>query len=314
MNLSPPCGGENRVCFVHEQMPRAQGTLSVMTPSATTFPLRALLAGAALLLLPHSPGERSTTFATAAAQAPDTAEKDAFQAAKDLGTADAWNAFLANYPKGFHADLARAYLKKLDAPKPVAPAAALNSARELSCGDASKLRSQEAKAAAKIRFVNESEATLVIQWIGYQGGLEEFGVLQPGADMVLDTFLTHPWIAAYEEGSCRQAFLPVAGESVARLRPESEISKAPVPKEPTQKSAPQRETVKPSKPSKPSKATVERRARASCIEMGMAYINGKCAPKTKAGRDKAAKNKTKACPAGMYRNPNGQCQPNETGG
>ena len=286
-----------------------------MPRSAKSFPLRAMLAGAALLLTPQVPGDRSMTFfAPASAQAPDAAEKDAFQAAKDLGTADAWNAFLANYPKGFHADLARAYLKKVDAPKPASPAAALNSAREVSCADARKLRSQEAKQAAKIRFVNEFAATLVIQWVGYQGGLEEYGVLQPGADMVLDTFVTHPWIAAYEEGSCRQAFLPTAGELVARLRPESEISKAAAPNEATHEPAPQRQTVKPSKPSKPSKATVERRARASCIEMGMAYINGKCAPKTKAGRDKAAKNKTKACPAGMYRNPNGQCQPNETGG
>ncbi len=42
-------------------------------------------------------------------------EKDAFEAAKELGTVAAWNAFLANYQTGFHADLARAYLKKLNA-------------------------------------------------------------------------------------------------------------------------------------------------------------------------------------------------------
>ncbi len=47
------------------------------------------------------------------AQASDAAEKEAFAAAKELGTADAWNAFLANYSTGFHADLARAYLKKV---------------------------------------------------------------------------------------------------------------------------------------------------------------------------------------------------------
>lgn len=41
-------------------------------------------------------------------------EKDAFEAAKELGTADAWNAFLSHYPQGFHADLARAYLRKLE--------------------------------------------------------------------------------------------------------------------------------------------------------------------------------------------------------
>lgn len=39
--------------------------------------------------------------------------KEAFDAAKELGTAEAWNAFLKSYPEGFHADLARAYLKKL---------------------------------------------------------------------------------------------------------------------------------------------------------------------------------------------------------
>jgi uncharacterized protein YecT (DUF1311 family) len=41
------------------------------------------------------------------------AEKDAFEAAKELGTVEAWDAFLSNYPTGFHADLARAYVKKL---------------------------------------------------------------------------------------------------------------------------------------------------------------------------------------------------------
>jgi hypothetical protein len=70
----------------------------------------ALLAAMALftsfdLPTPHLLG------ATAAAE--DIGSKEAFEAAKELGTADAWNAFLNNYPEGFHADLARAYLKKL---------------------------------------------------------------------------------------------------------------------------------------------------------------------------------------------------------
>ena len=42
-------------------------------------------------------------------------EKEAFEAAKALGTVEAWDAFLSNYPSGFHADLARAYLKTLSA-------------------------------------------------------------------------------------------------------------------------------------------------------------------------------------------------------
>jgi hypothetical protein len=36
------------------------------------------------------------------------AEKEAFESAKELGTVEAWEAFLANYSSGFRADLARA--------------------------------------------------------------------------------------------------------------------------------------------------------------------------------------------------------------
>ena len=43
----------------------------------------------------------------------DDGAKSAFEAAKELGTVEAWYAFLSNYPKGFYADLARAYVKKL---------------------------------------------------------------------------------------------------------------------------------------------------------------------------------------------------------
>ena len=49
----------------------------------------------------------------AMAQSAATLEKDAFEAAKALGTVEAWDAFLRNYQTGFHADLARAYVKKL---------------------------------------------------------------------------------------------------------------------------------------------------------------------------------------------------------
>ncbi len=39
--------------------------------------------------------------------------RQAFDAAKELGTVEAWNAFLKAFPDGFFADLARAYVKKL---------------------------------------------------------------------------------------------------------------------------------------------------------------------------------------------------------
>jgi hypothetical protein len=162
----------------------------------------------------------------------------------------------------------------------------------------------------KIRFVNESEATLIIQWIDFKGALKEYAELKPGAEVTQDTFASHPWIAAYQEGSCRQLFLPNGSMSVARLRPEKELKDAA---KDDDDERPAKKTEKKAD-DKPSKATVEKRAKAACVDMGMIYLNGKCAPKLKAERNKAAKNKTKACPAGTYRNPYGQCQPNETGG
>ncbi len=69
---------------------------------------------AALFSPAFGPGQKAGLSAgRALAEPAATDEKEAFEAAKELGTADAWNAFLANYSTGFRADLARAYLKKL---------------------------------------------------------------------------------------------------------------------------------------------------------------------------------------------------------
>lgn len=43
----------------------------------------------------------------------DVSAKEAFEAARTLGTVQAWNAFLKSYPAGFYSDLARAYVQKL---------------------------------------------------------------------------------------------------------------------------------------------------------------------------------------------------------
>lgn len=52
----------------------------------------------------------------------DMSEKEAFEAAKELNTLEGWEAFLTNYPNGFRADLARAYVKRLGNETPESPA------------------------------------------------------------------------------------------------------------------------------------------------------------------------------------------------
>jgi hypothetical protein len=58
--------------------------------------------------------DSGATSADAAQKKSEADVKAAFAGAKELGTADAWRAFLANYPDGFHADLARAFLKRAE--------------------------------------------------------------------------------------------------------------------------------------------------------------------------------------------------------
>ncbi len=295
------------------------------TPAVNLIVLWGLAIGA-ILTLPMAgdsglPIHYPVANAQASGEATGANEKQAFEAAKELGTVEAWDAFLSNFPTGFHADLARAYVKKLVAPaNNSAPPVAVSKAPEQAaverpCADFKKLKSERSKEAAKIHFINQSEGTVIIQWVDFDGALKEYGQLEPGEELVQETFLTHPWVTAYGEGSCRQIFLPRDGVSVARVLPEDQLPKPP---KRTSKASDDDDdgerAKKPAKPSKPSKATIERRARAACVDMGMIYMNGKCAPKTKTEQKKAAKNKNKACPAGMYRNPYGQCQPNETGG
>jgi uncharacterized protein YecT (DUF1311 family) len=79
---------------------------------------------AAALFAPAFGPEQMSGVSQGRALAEDAAaEKEAFEAAKELGTVEAWDAFLSNHPSGFYADLARAYVKKL-AGEPAASAPA----------------------------------------------------------------------------------------------------------------------------------------------------------------------------------------------
>ncbi len=79
-----------------------------------------------------SPPAKTEKAADKSAAASDISEKEAFEGAKELGTTEAWEAFLKNFPTGFRADLARAYVRRIKqtqgagqpAPAP-APAAAV---------------------------------------------------------------------------------------------------------------------------------------------------------------------------------------------
>lgn len=158
-------------------------------------------------------------------------EKEAFDAAKDLGTVQAWEAFLKSFSSGFRADLAKAYIKKLneggppdasgaavgEVLAPSASTAALSEAEELPCRDAGKLRSEESKTAAKLVFSNQSKSDRRITWIDFRGKEQKSIVLKPGDENIQQTFLTHPWLIRDERGKCLLVIRAVGEASMARL-------------------------------------------------------------------------------------------------
>lgn len=183
-----------------------------------------------------------------------TPEKEAFNAAKELGTADAWEAFLANYPSGFHADLARAYLKKLSensAPAPALPAAPPQADAQAlgptmssiikapswallatypypakrSCADRASLRSLHYNVPTKITFVQYSGSRRDIHWIDYSGTARNYITIKPGQEVIVDTFLSHPWMITDAAGNCIEIVLPRPVPSAVRFGSEPEPKK-----------------------------------------------------------------------------------------
>jgi len=165
-------------------------------------------------------GGTSPPAASAAAGSGGDAEKEAFDSAKELGTVEAWEAFISNYPSGFRADLARAYMKKLGPSAPdVAPpsASTVMSVSDASCNDRPNLHSQNSNVATKLTFINRSGGMRGILWLDFDGQPKEYANLHDGEEIVLDTFMTHPWMVTDGPGNCLRIVLPRTGASVVEL-------------------------------------------------------------------------------------------------
>lgn len=194
----------------------------------------------------------------AIAQDAKPSEKDAFEVAKDLGTREAWNAFLASYPTGFYADMARAYLSKAgeqpatQAPPPPAAAATAppqapvlppSSARagQRECSERTALRSAKSIESTKITFVNKSGMYRGIMWIDHQGRPQDYGGVNSGDQVTFDTYRAHPWMIVTGPGDCLQIFMAAAEPAIVELV----RLKADGPPAPGPASAPPPRTAKP---------------------------------------------------------------------
>ena len=245
-----------------------------MTPPYPALALGTCLCLAALLAPTIDIGQGVLWQGSAFAGAAENAEKEAFEEAKSLGTVEAWDAFLSHYSAGFHADLARAYLKKLtdqtqpppSPPPQEAPSISANDDFPVAAGSwGGVLRDGPGRKYRQIGSLKEGETV----------------TLMGRSDVVEDGF---PWFKiTTQNGQTGYQWGGILCSTGAE-RPDL-FQTCPV--------------------GSPSKSGVKKKPR---CKNGGEWDGLRCRP---AGF--FTKPKTKRCPSGEYLNQNGVCQPNETG-
>ena len=363
-----------------------------MSIRAYTILLATLGGGVSLLLPPIDMTQGgygvAWQFSRALAQSESTAgdisEKEAFDSAKELGSIEAWEAFLNAFPTGFRADLARAYVRRLGTNER-APSSAGAENKPVTASRQARLATYAAEPGTSpwrtTRYVmdegnNSANAAAVrangIEFLTYcnaykrmaavlrettRGVYPEFdGRIQQGlaandnfiivrfsngteypvsaavqgltgdvtigtstqgkvgfrpngrilSDMMAGqtmTLFAPPFSATLQLKNSRAAICKVVNQCGAGVPGCTRLSRKAVSK-----------TKKKRTTARKRKSKIEKNAARNCAELGMAYRGGQCVPKSRKARTRARKRQNMPCPAGMYRNPYGNCQPNETGG
>lgn len=216
------------------------------------------------------------------------AEKEAFDNAKELGTVAAFEAFIENYPSGFHADLARAYIEKLgttdaSASDDNAPSVSAVVGPDPSCEDRAKLSSQNKDTKTKITFINKSGAYRGIMWLDSKGDPKTFANLSSGEQVTLDTYANHAWMVTDGPGNCLRLVLSHASDRVVELTGGSAVKAVTTTPAKTQpaKTAPAKPVAKP-------KTTT---TKVTGCEEGFKLVNGTC-------KRIAASEPAQGCPPG----------------
>ena len=93
-------------------------------------------------------------------------------------------------------------------------------AHEETCLVASRIQafqeSQNSKTPAQIRFINETDETVSVFWMDFNGDTVKYASLAPGQQYLQRTYLTHPW-QVVAPSRCIAFFLPRPGTTAARI-------------------------------------------------------------------------------------------------
>jgi hypothetical protein len=83
--------------------------------------------------------------------------------------------------------------------------------------DLRRLRSQHGTRQTVVRFINETEVPLKLNWVDWGGQLRDYGTIQPGTDLVMPTYLGHPFLLRNAEGRDVAVVEPLSQPAVAKI-------------------------------------------------------------------------------------------------
>ncbi|MEU6844770.1 hypothetical protein ABZ930_23140 [Streptomyces sp. NPDC046716] len=81
-----------------------------------------------------------------------------------------------------------------------------------------RLRSQYGTRQTVVRFINQTEVPVKLNWVDWEGQLQDYGTIQPGRDLVMNTYLGHPFLLRSTEGRDVAVVEPLARPAVVKIR------------------------------------------------------------------------------------------------
>jgi hypothetical protein len=85
------------------------------------------------------------------------------------------------------------------------------------CETLNTMQSLDANEAQTVTFVNQSDGYRVVMWIDYDGNYTEYGRLNQGESMTINTFTTHPWMFTDAPGNCLETMILRSGQPIFNI-------------------------------------------------------------------------------------------------
>ena len=143
---------------------------------------------------------------------------------KDSGDAAMFRDYLARFPDGVFASIARERIAALTAPRtalaaPTAPSVDdAPAGTDASCATEPRLKSQTGNRPITLTFKNVSSEALSAYWLDYGGKRVFYHRLGGGESYTQPTYMTHPWVFVDGAGRCRMVVLPDPSRNTVSVR------------------------------------------------------------------------------------------------